>query len=131
TGLNGSGKTSLIEAIYITLQGTSFKGTDSEILNHNSDWWSIEAEFDNDIKRRISFENNKETKRKKFIIDDKTLYRLTPKYKHPVVLFEPNDLRLIHGSPNSRRSFVDRLAAQINPSYTTVLNKYERALKQR
>jgi DNA replication and repair protein RecF len=131
TGLNGSGKTSLLEAVYLALQGTSFKGTDTDIVNYEADWWSIQAEFDNDIKRRISFDSTKENKRKKFVIDDKTLYRLTPKYKHPVVLFEPNDLRLIHSSPNSRRSFVDRLAAQINPSYITVLNKYERALKQR
>ena len=36
TGVNGSGKTSILESIYITLQGTSFKGTDLGILNSDA-----------------------------------------------------------------------------------------------
>jgi len=131
TGKNGSGKTSLIEALYIALQGTSFKGSDNDVLRRESPWWRIDVEFDSKIKRAISFDPNLTTGRKKITVDDKIMYRLVPKYKHPVILFEPDDLRLLHGSPTRRRQFIDRFISQLDPIYQIALRKYERALKQR
>ena len=131
TGCNGSGKTSLVEALYIALQGHSFKGGDNDVLRHESPWWRIDVEFNNHIKRTITFNPNLESGRKKIIVDDKIMYRLVEKYKHPVVLFEPDDLRLLHGSPARRRRFIDQLISQLDPLYLSALHKYERALKQR
>ena len=90
TGKNGSGKTTLIEAIYIALQGTSFKGSDGDVLKNDNPWWRIDLVFDDDTKRTISFDSERQTGRKKFIVDDRTTYRLLPKNKYPVVLFEPD-----------------------------------------
>lgn len=131
TGSNGSGKTSLMEALYIALQGHSFKGSDHDVLRHESPWWRIDVEFNNHIKRTITFDPNLESGRKKIVVDDKTMYRLVEKYKHPVVLFEPDDLRLLNGSPTRRRQFIDRFISQLDPLYLSALHKYERALKQR
>jgi len=130
-GNNGSGKTSLLEAIYIALQGTSFKGSDNDILRYKSDWWRIEIEFSNFIKRTITYDPNLTSGRKKIMIDDKVMYRLPAKDKYPVVLFEPEDLRLLNGSPNRRRQFIDRFISQLDPIYLNALHKYDRALKQR
>lgn len=131
TGQNGSGKTSLIEAIYIALQGTSFKGSDSDVLQKESPWWRIDIAFDDNSKRTVKFDPSKSYGRKEFTVDEKKAYRLTPKNKQPVVLFEPDDLRLLNGSPTRRRQFIDRFISQLNPLYGTTLRKYERALKQR
>jgi DNA replication and repair protein RecF len=131
TGLNGSGKTSLIEALYIALQGSSFRGSDNDILRHKSLWWRVDIELDNFVKRVITFDPSLTTGRKKIIIDDKTMYRLPAKYKYPVILFEPDDLRLLHGSPARRRRFIDRFISQLDPMYSSALRKYERALRQR
>lgn len=131
TGMNGSGKTSLIEALYIALQGNSFKGSDNDILRHQSPWWRIELDFDNLSKRAITFNPELTTGKKKIFIDDKTMYRIPVKYKYPVVLFEPDDLRLLHGSPTRRRQFIDRFISQLDPIYSSILHKYDRALKQR
>jgi len=131
TGGNGSGKTSLIEALYISLQGSSFKGSDSDILRHNSPWWRIDVGFDDYSKRTITYDPELVSGRKKIIIDDKTMYRLPTRHKYPVVLFEPDDLRLLHGSPTRRRQFIDRFISQLDPLYLSALHKYERALKQR
>lgn len=130
TGANGTGKTSLLEAVYIALQGTSFRGADSEILRRERDWWRIDAVL-NDQPRTIKFDSQKTTSRKQFEIDNKTTARIPAKLKHPVVLFEPEDLRLLHGSPARRRQFIDRFISQLNPLYGPTLRKYERALKQR
>lgn len=131
TGKNGAGKTSLLEAIHIALQGTSFKGTDSEVLRHNSPWYRIDLLLDDDTVRSVTFDPSRTSGRKKFVVHEKTSYRLSPRDKYPVVLFEPEDLRLLHGSPSRRRQFIDRFITQIDPMYTATLRKYERALKQR
>lgn len=131
TGANGSGKTSLLEAIYITLQGSSFKGSDSDILKKEAPWWRIDMTFDDTEHRTVKFDPKKPTSRKQFIIDTKTTARIPAKLKYPVVLFEPEDLRLLHGSPARRRRFIDTFISQLHPFYGPTLRKYERALKQR
>ena len=131
TGANGSGKTSLLEALYVSLQGSSFRGSDTELLKNDEQWWRIDTTFSDESPRAIKFNSEKTTARKQFVIDDKTTARLPQKYKYPVVLFEPEDLRLLHGSPARRRQFIDRFITQLNPLYGTTLRKYERALRQR
>ncbi|HWT39972.1 MAG TPA: DNA replication and repair protein RecF, partial [Dongiaceae bacterium] len=131
TGANGSGKTSLLEAIYLSLQGTSFKGSDADMLQKDGPWWRIDILLDDLQPRTIKFDPLKATSRKQFVIDGKTTARIPAKQKYPVVLFEPEDLRLLHGSPARRRQFIDRFISQLNPLYGPTLRKYERALKQR
>ena len=130
TGPNGSGKTSLIEAITIALNGRSFKATDNEVLRRNAEWWRIELLLD-DQERVVKFQPDLTSKRKQFIIDDKITARLPVTSSYPTVIFEPDDLRLLHGSPARRRQFIDRFAAQLNPGYSRILHRYERALLQR
>ncbi|MFZ1301768.1 MAG: DNA replication and repair protein RecF [Candidatus Microsaccharimonas sp.] len=131
TGANGSGKTSLIEAVYISLQGSSFKGSDGDVLKIEAPWWRVDVSFDDIDNRVVKFDPEKVTSRKQFIIDSKTTARIPAKLKYPVVLFEPEDLRLLHGSPARRRQFIDRFISQLNPLYGPTLRKYERSLKQR
>ena len=131
TGKNGTGKTSLIEALYIALQGSSFRGTDIDILQKNEPWYRIDIEMSDESVRTVKFDSLKQAGRKQFSIDGKISYRLPPASRYPVVLFEPEDLRLISGSPVRRRHFIDHFISQINPLYVSSLRKYDRALKQR
>lgn len=131
TGPNGSGKTTILEALYIALQGTSFRGADGDILRTDSPWWRIDIEDENGMQRSITFDPERITRRKQFTIDQVTSARLAPKHKHPIILFEPEDLRLLNGSPARRRQFIDRFISQLNPLYASALRKYERALRQR
>ncbi|MGY4893783.1 MAG: DNA replication/repair protein RecF [Candidatus Saccharimonadota bacterium] len=131
TGANGSGKTSLLEAVYISLQGTSFRGSDGDLLQKDSPWWKIDVVLNDQQTRTIKYDPAKTPSRKQFVIDSKTTARIPAKLKHPVVLFDPDDLRLLHGSPTRRRQFIDRFISQLNPLYGPALRKYERAMKQR
>lgn len=130
TGPNGSGKTTLLEAIAVALRGKSFKGSDTELLQTDSDWWRIDLVLDDQL-RTVKYNPSNPTKRKTFVIDDKATARLPAAAAYPTVLFDPDDLRLLHGSPSRRRQFIDRFAAQINPGYSKILHRYERALQQR
>lgn len=131
TGDNGSGKTSLLEAVYIALQGSSFKGGDNEILRFEAPWYRIDTIFDDGMTRTVKFDPLRALGKKQFEIDNKTNYRLTHTNKYPVVLFEPEELRLVGGSPTRRRQFIDRFICQLDPEYASSLRRYERALKQR
>ena len=131
TGPNGSGKTSLVEALYIALQGSSFKGSDQDVLQREKPWYRIDIAFDGDGSRTVKFDPSRQTGRKQFVVDGKTQYRLSPRHKIPAVLFEPDDLRLLNGSPTRRRQFIDRFISQLDPEYAVSLRRYERALKQR
>lgn len=131
TGLNGSGKTSLLEAVYIALQGSSFKGGDNDILQYEAPWYRIDISFNDGSTRTVKFDPSRVSGRKQFEIDGKTSYRLAYANKYPVVLFEPDELRLLSGSPVRRRQFIDRFISQFDPEYALSLRRYERALKQR
>ena len=126
-GKNGCGKTSVLEAIYILMRGKSFRAVDSEILKRGQDYYRIELLFYNGDKIIATFDG----KTKYFTILDKKTKRLPNKNKYPVILFIPSDLNLISHSPGRRREYFDRVFGQLDNKYTSILNKYEKAIKQR
>ncbi len=131
-GLNGSGKTTLLEALYYMAQGTSFRGRDRDMIAHTSsraDILQIETSGD---ERRASLQEQADDKVKKsFTIDGKTTLRMPAKHRQPVVLFEPDELRLISSSPERRRKFFDGILTRLYPHYASVLSRYQRVLMQR
>lgn len=132
SGANGSGKTSLLEAIYFALQGTSFRSSDKEILrNDGSSWFRIDLKDSKDSLRTIIFNNAVQKSKKQFLVDGNRKARLNANLRIPVVLFEPDDLQLLSGSPTRRRNFLDYFLSQIFPSFQLALTRYNKALKQR
>lgn len=126
-GENGSGKTSVLEAIYILTRGKSFRATDPEIIKRGTDFYRAELEYINGELNIVTYDGDKKT----FIIMNKKSRRLPNKNKYPVILFQPSDLNLISHSPSRRRDYFDRIFSQFDESYATNLRKYEKALKQR
>jgi DNA replication and repair protein RecF len=68
---------------------------------------------------------------KSFEIDSQVLTRLTQARTLPVVLFEPDHLLLLSGSPDLRRSFLDDLLEQMIPGYSATRRHYRRVLAHR
>ena len=93
SGTNGSGKTSLLEAIYFALQGTSFRSSDKEILrNDGSSWFRIDLKDSKDSLRTIIFNDSVQKSKKQFLVDGNKKARLSANLRIPVILFEPDDL---------------------------------------
>jgi len=126
-GENGSGKTSVLEAIYIALRGKSFKAVDREIVQRGQDFYRIELEYSNSEKVKVVYDGVV----KKYEVSGQKFKRLPKKHHYPIVLFEPDDLNLVTSGPSRRRTYLDRFLGQVLESYHNSLLKYEKALKQR
>ena len=126
-GENGSGKTSVLEAIYEALRGKSFKASDNEILRRGADFYRVELNFCDGKKTVVLFDG----KKKQFLVEDKKVSRLPKRNRYPVVLFLPDDLHLVATSPTKRRTYFDRVLAEFDETYSSSLLKYEKSLKQR
>jgi len=126
-GENGSGKTSILEAIYLALRGKSFKGVDREIMQRGEDFYRAEVLLSDSQAVIIRFDGIK----KSFELDGKKSLRLPKKNRYPVVLFEPDDLHLVGSSPSRRRDYFDEFFRQTDDNYGIALSRYMKALKQR
>lgn len=132
TGPNGSGKTSLIEAMYLAYQGKSWRSNFDQIRRQTShqlsDWWRVDLTDQTEkTTRTIKYQSGQ----KSFTVNDQMYCRLPLAMKVPVILFEPGDMQLLYGSPTRRRQFIDRFIAQLEPVHQRELNKFNRVLKQR
>jgi DNA replication and repair protein RecF len=129
-GPNGSGKTNLLEALYVISTGSSFRAVDRDMLRHDEGWYRIEARY-GDQQRILTYRNVDETIEKQFTLDGTKKARLTHQQRVPVVLFEPDHLRLLRESPTLRRDYLDNLLIRMQPDYAWLKHQFDRVLTQR
>ncbi len=128
-GPNASGKTNLIEALLVLAKGSSYRVSDQELVEFEQPWFRLAATDEAGETRVLKYVA--EPKEKILVIADKE-YRRWPKERVlPIVLFEPNHLQLLHGSPELRRTYLDDILEQILPNYAATRKHYKRALFQR
>ena len=127
-GPNGSGKTNILEAIYTLYMGKSFRDGDDELITYMQDWYRIEGNID-DTTRELRYQPS--NKGKQLIVDGTAKGRYTYRQQLPLVLFEPDDLLMIHGSPTSRRIYIDDIVQKLYPPLRQTFQRYERVVTQR
>ncbi len=130
-GLNGSGKTNLLEAILVLSQGVSYRAPDRELLEHNKTWSRLDGVLKDGSERIWKLDYRHDRPQKSFIIGGSALKRLTLHRALPVALFEPEHMRLLTGQPEIRREFIDTILEQTVPGFRTTRLNYRRALSQR
>lgn len=128
-GPNGSGKTNLLEAVYVLAQTKSYRALDESLVRHGSTWYSLSGRS-KDKEQKITY--RLEPKRQKVITVNNTK-RKPEDYigQLPVVLFEPNSVMIAVGSPVARRGFMDGVLCSVDRQYLINLIQYKRVLKQR
>jgi DNA replication and repair protein RecF len=129
-GPNASGKTNLLESILVVARGKSYKVKDKDLVNFSSEWARLDATLDDSSLRTIKFNSNI-LPNKVYEIGAKKYKRLSLGATLPVVLFEPNHLQLLSGSPERRREYIDDILEQTRPGFGTIRNQYKRVLFQR
>jgi len=128
-GPNASGKTNLLEALLVIAKGSSYRVRDQELVMHGQEWMRLDAHTSEGV-RTLKLTGLPEAA-KSFELAGKTYKRLSLQHMVPTVLFEPNHLLLLHGSPEQRRSYLDDLLVQTTPNYSALLRNYRRVLAQR
>lgn len=132
-GQNAQGKTNLLEAIYLLALGRSFRTVkDEDLVGWHHDFAQVKAEVQRQsgnigIEIRLPRSGTKEVK-----IGGEKAARLNDLLGLVnVVVFSPDDLQLLKGSPSLRRRFLDAEIAQISAVYRHHFLRYHRVLRQR
>ncbi len=130
-GPNGSGKTNIIEALFVLSAGGSFRGNDRDMVMHQQPWFRLEAVCGQQ-QRVLTCKTDAGSKiEKQWLLDGSKKARLPHGQRLPVVLFEPDHLRLLRESPSHRRDYIDALLSKIQPDFTWLKHQFERVLMQR
>lgn len=129
-GSNGIGKTNLLEAVHIALRGSSFRGSLSNCVRVGTNQTSVVLEMPNET-RRLQLIVDGDKLSRQWTINDRKSKILSYKNRAPVVLFEPNELRLITSSPTRRRDFLDDLIAKLDSRFDRTIRAFQRTLLQR
>jgi DNA replication and repair protein RecF len=134
TGMNGQGKTSILESIYYLALTKSFRtSNDKNVIKYNNNFFNIKSSFiplptkSNNI--RVFFSN---LEGKHIFINDKKIQRFSEYIGTiPCVILTLDDLKLTFGGPAERRKFLNILLSQVSPLYLNNLKNYKRSLLQR
>jgi len=120
--------------------GKSFRSSSqSKLINWDSFFTSVRAKLVNDKDETSEIEiklikdrtGQSSSVSRKFLIDkvEKTRKKYIGVFK--TVIFHPEDIRLINGSPTRRRDFLDEIFIQTEWRYSQALSQYNKALKHR
>ncbi|MCI1633718.1 DNA replication/repair protein RecF [Liquorilactobacillus nagelii] len=131
-GKNAQGKTNLLEAIYVLAMTRSHRtNNDHELLRFKTNSATIRGTLINQLgKTKLGIDlSNKGKKARVNQLEQAKLSQYIGKMN--VILFAPEDLSLVKGSPAVRRRFIDMEFGQIDANYLYNLSQYKAVLKQR
>lgn len=135
-GLNGVGKTNVLDAIYyMCMTKSRFSSTDRNVMRRGADFCRVVTKIN---KNPSDFESERLVlklipgKRKELELNGEVYSKLADHVgKFPVVLIAPDDTDLVREGSESRRKFMDNTLSQIDEVYLSHLLNYNRILKQR
>lgn len=132
-GNNAQGKTNILEAIYMSGFGKSFRtNKDKDLIKMDKDKTYIKIEGEKkhtDISIELKFWNNR---KKEIKVNGISMQKLSDILGNiNIVIFSPEDLKLIKEGPSERRRFIDRELSHINKRYYYSLVSYNKVLIQR
>lgn len=143
-GANGSGKTSLVEALYLLATTKSFRAPADRYLIHRASGQDLGvppyARIAGQIESRtgrhtleiaLLFDATNSTVSKRYRRDGRPVRAMDFVGTFRVVLFSSEDIELITGSPQVRRRFLDIVLSTIDSTYLRALAQYTRILEQR
>lgn len=131
-GNNGEGKTNILESIYVLAITKSHRSyIDKNLINNSKDIMKLSSNvFYANNNHKLELVMNNKGKR---VSINNLMYKKISDYisNLVVVLFSPDDLDLIKGSPTTRRKFLNIEIGQLDNKYLYYLNDYNNLLKQR
>ncbi|MEX1364591.1 MAG: DNA replication/repair protein RecF [Nannocystaceae bacterium] len=137
-GHNGAGKTNVLEALYLVSTLRSFRTSDQGVLvRHDAPgaWVGVQA-FDEALgvgtSLEVRLERRGKSTRRTATADGKVVRSGAQFYgRVRAVLFTPEDLGVLRGSPTGRRQFMDRVIFARDRAHITDVQAYDKLLRSR
>ena len=130
-GENAQGKTNIIESIFLSSVGKSFRtNKEKELIKFNENFCDVEIDYeksDRDGNIKIDISNKKNIFINKIKI--KKLSELLGNIH--TVIFTPDDINILKGGPENRRKFLNIMISQLRPKYMHIYSLYNKALEER
>lgn len=132
-GPNATGKTNLLESLVVLGTSKSHRASqDGELIAWGADFARLEAGLAGDHRVEIVVaRQGAGGGRKRVLVNGVARRPSALAAALPVVLFAPEDMLLVVGSPGGRRNSLDALLAQTVPAASSTMSNYGRALTQR
>ncbi len=135
-GDNARGKTNILEGIYFSIVGSGFRESrEEELLQWGKDTAIVETSWNDEdagFLFQIHLQNHQKPTEKKFYVNKaKKTAPAYHQYLTKSVLFAPEHILIISGSPDIRRDYFNRLISQVDLQYKKKLTNYEHALRKR
>lgn len=134
-GPNAVGKSNLIESIYLLSSGKSFRAEkDSQMVEIGREMGRIKADLDDkklEVVVTVGEVAGVKTQFKRFFVNGVAKRRVDFVGNLVSVLFSPEDLEVVVGSPGLRRGFLDNVLEQTDRDYRIALLGFTKALRQR
>jgi DNA replication and repair protein RecF len=132
TGKNGVGKTNLLEAICFPAFGKSVRQfADADLIKFETSEFAINSKYEDDNKV-LNFQAICSKNRKTIKLNNTPINRISELYNYlKIVYFSADDIWLVNGNRQKRRSFFDQAITQSSVLYSDVLREYYRILEQR
>jgi DNA replication and repair protein RecF len=132
-GKNGVGKTNLLDAIhYLCFTKSYFTRLDTVNVHHGSSGFRIEGNFRLLNKEEKTVCILRENGRKEFSVNGELYDKFSQHIgRYPCVVIAPDDVQLIIGGSEERRTFIDMLLSQLDPDYLQQLIIYNKILLHR
>lgn len=131
-GQNAQGKTNLLESLFIMGLGKSFRtNRDADMIAFGKDFAKAACVVDGERGEtgiEVCYQKEGKIIRVNGVKLDRTVDLLENVY---IVVFSPEDLKIIKEGPDHRRRFLDRELCQIKPVYYSDLGNYKKVLRQR
>ena len=134
SGNNGSGKTSLLEAIFYLSHGKSFRSSvANRLINHEADRFFLFSHIQSELQRQLSVGMERERAgSNRLRVDENEAQSLAQIACYlPIRLIDSHAHDLLEGGPAFRRKFLDWGLFYQYPEFITSWRHYERVLKQR
>ncbi|WP_294179603.1 DNA replication/repair protein RecF [uncultured Schumannella sp.] len=131
-GINGQGKTNLVEALaYLSTLGSHRVSSDQALIRFGRDSAIVRVRLEHgDRQVLLEVQINRAGANRAQVNRGPIKPRELPRHVATVV-FAPEDLALVRGEPAGRRRFLDELLVQKSPRFAGVLSDYDRVLRQR
>ena len=133
SGLNGIGKTNLLDALYYLCVGKSyFTPHDQKVVRKEEHFFRLESEIQKGGEEHKLIIKVKPGSVKEIVLDHVVVPRISEHLGFlPVVFSAPKDIDLVFGSSTSRRRYIDHLLCQVDKDYLKSLSVYNHLLEMR